>query len=107
MAKMRTAGKIATAIAAGAVLSAIGLSAPASATPTGCGVNRDNSRNGWAICTGGSGQVRVKIACYDAFHDITAYYYGPWVGINKKSSKTCENEVGTTDYPGGVSYQTK
>jgi len=99
--------KLGVVASAGALLSVLGFVAPASAAPSGCGVWRDNEHSGKAICSDGVGQVRVFLNCWDPVHDFIGTQYGPWVGVNQWSSATCLGQYASTNYPGGVDYETR
>ncbi|MEU6804093.1 hypothetical protein [Streptomyces neyagawaensis] len=77
------------------VLAGIAVAAPiagataASATPDGCQVAKPTENTGYAICHRGTGQVRVKLTCEDGITGTRHFAYGPWVGIEKKSSMAC------------------
>jgi hypothetical protein len=90
----RTSARItvlATAVAAaglGATLTATG----AHGSPFGCSATKTSSYSAHAICTGGTGYVRVKFTCEDGIQGFRYDVYGPWVVVpNHYSSASCSS----------------
>ncbi|MEV0397028.1 hypothetical protein [Polymorphospora rubra] len=73
--------------AAAAVLPA----AAAQAAPTGC-TTYANLGTGYASCTGGTGEVRVVIACVSVWGDETVRS-GPFVPVGQTSAVSCPSST--------------
>jgi hypothetical protein len=65
--------------------------ARADAFPTGCSAGQYFSNGGYAICTGGTGQYRVRMRC-DASWWPDYNRYGPWrnAGSGQRSIAVCD-----------------
>jgi hypothetical protein len=103
---MKLSRAVAAAVVVVVTTGGLALAEPASAASQ-CSVNRTTQYNGSATCLRGPGQVRVKLSCYDAVRDSISVQYGVWVNAPGTSRQTCAAGYGTTNYPGGVGYQTR
>ncbi|WP_073385240.1 hypothetical protein [Jatrophihabitans endophyticus] len=66
----------------------------ADALPTSCTFTGQNGgKTASARCTGGTGQVRVYVKCYDSLRgSYVGEYDGPWVKVGATSRVTCPRE---------------
>jgi hypothetical protein len=86
----RAAVLAATVVAAGTCLTAAATGAQAS--PFGCSASKTASYSAHAICTGGTGYVRVKFTCEDGILGFRYDVYGPWVAVpNHYSTASCNS----------------
>lgn len=77
----------------------------AAATPTACSTHKVNSTTAYAICYGGTGQVRVVTTCVDNFSGTSSVQYGDYKPIGTKSTHQCYPAQRSSLYR--MDYQTK